>query len=156
VFVAFLATTLPAAAFVQLLARILPPPAAGTAQPASALTITVTAVSVAFAVAQAVLPGPASAGCVGLAIPMAGAIELAVRGHEPAVVVSALFAGVFLTPAAYYIAIRFSSSLGGFARRRPIAALAALATGCALLAQALAIITHLADPSVDWRIITRL
>ena len=90
------------------------------------------------------MPGPKSAGCVGLAIPMAGAVALAVRGFEPAVVVAGLFAGVFLTPAAYYIAIRYSLSLRGYARRHPFTALLAGAAGTALAGQALRILTRLA------------
>jgi hypothetical protein len=153
VFVALVVTTVAGAAFVQLLARFLPPPAANAGPVASVLTATVAGVSVAFAIAQAILPGPRSAGCFGLAIPMVGAIALAFRGLEPAAVVAALFAGVFLTPAAYYLAIRFSIRLGGFARRRPFTALVAAALGTLFLVQALRMITHLADPAIDWRIL---
>jgi hypothetical protein len=146
VFVAWFATSIGATALVQLLARVLPPPSAA-APPAVALTLTVAGVSLAFAVAQAVLPGPRSSGCAGLAIPMLGAVLLAARGHEPAVVVSALFAGVFLTPAAYYIAIRLSVSLRGYARRRPLAAVTIGALGTFALVQALRLLIHLVAPS---------
>ena len=145
VFVALVATSVAGVALAQVLARLLPPASAGAPPSAAALTITVAAVSLAFAVAQALLPGPASAGCVGLAIPMAGAVALAVRGFGPAVVVSGLFAGVFLTPAAYYIAIRYSFSLRGYARRHPFTALLGAAGGSVLVVQALRILTRLAD-----------
>ncbi len=151
VFAAFVVTTVPAVVLVQLLARILPPPP-GASPPAAALTVVVSCVSLAFAIAQALLPGPQSSGCVGLAIPMAGAVTLAFQGQEPAVVVSALFAGVFLTPTAYYLAIRFSFALRSFVRRRPITALLAAAFGSVLLLQALLLVTHLADRSIDWRL----
>jgi hypothetical protein len=151
VFVALLVTTAVGTGLVQVLARILPP-AADASPPAVALTATVACVSLAFAVAQALLPGPKSAGCAGLAIPMIGAVALAVRGHEPAIVVSALFAGVFLTPAAYYIAIRFSVALRGYARRRPLRASVAGLLGTLLLVQALRIVLHLSDPAIDWRV----
>ena len=132
VFVALIATSVAGVALAQALARLLPPASAAAPPPAAALTVTVAAVSCAFALAQAALPGPKSAGCVGLAIPMAGAVALAVRGFEPAVVVAGLFAGVFLTPAAYYIAIRYSLSLRGYARRHPFTALLWGAAGTAL------------------------
>ena len=143
VFVALLATTVAGSRSPRCSPASFRQPA-GASPPAVALTMTVAAVSLAFAVAQAVLPGPRSAGCVGLAIPMVGAVALAVRGFGPAVVVSALFAGVFLTPAAYYIAIRFSLSLRGYARRHPLTALLAAAAGAALAGQALRILTRLA------------
>ena len=144
VFVALIVTTVAGAALAHVLARLLPPASAGP-PPSGALTVTVAAVSTAFALAQAVLPGPKSAGCVGLAIPMAGAVGLAVRGFGPAVVVSGLFAGVFLTPAAYYIAIRYSFALRGYARRHPFKALLGAAAGSVFAAQALRILTRLAD-----------
>jgi hypothetical protein len=145
VFVALIATSVAGVALAQVLARLLPPAAADSPPPAAALTITVAGVSIAFALAQAVLPGPKSAGCVGLAIPMAGAVALAVRGFGPAVVVSGLFAGVFLTPAAYYIAIRYSLLLRGYARRHPFRAVLGATAGTALAAQALRLLTRLAD-----------
>lgn len=128
VFVAWLATTVAGVVLVQVLAAFLPPPASPDApSPAAALALTTALTAAAFAVAQALLPGPKSAGCAGLAIPMVAALTLAVRGFEPAAVVSVLFAGVFLTPAAYYLAIRLSFRLRGYARRRPIVAIAAAA-----------------------------
>jgi hypothetical protein len=151
VFVAFVVTTVAGVALALVLARMLPPPP-GTPPPAVSLTVVVAAVSLAFAVAQAVLPGPRSAGCAGLAIPMVGAIALAVGGAEPATVVAALFAGVFLTPAAYYLAIRFSGPLRGSARRRPIVALVAGGLFTLLLLQALRLLAHLADRAIDWRL----
>jgi hypothetical protein len=90
-------------------------------------------VSVAFAVAQAALPGPRSTSGFGLAIPLAGAIALAFRGLDPAAVVSALFVGVFLTPAAYYLALRLSLPLDGLLRHRPFTALLGVAVGLLLL-----------------------
>jgi hypothetical protein len=151
VFVAFIATTFAGGACAQVLARMLPPPP-GTPPPAVTLTMVVASVSLAFAVAQAVLPGPRSAGCAGLAIPIVGAMWLAVGGYEPATVVAALFSGVFLTPAAYYLAIRFSRPLGGVARRRPLAALVAGGLATLLLLQALRLVAHLSDPAIDWRL----
>ncbi len=141
-FVAWVTTTAGGVAFVQALAAVLPPAAAeGAPSAAVPLTLTVVFVSLAFAAAQAILPGPKSAGCAGLAIPLAGAVTLAVRGLAPSAVVSALFAGVFLTPVAYYIAIRFSIRLRGFTRRRPVAALLAAALSIAVLVQALRVLT---------------
>jgi alpha-D-ribose 1-methylphosphonate 5-triphosphate synthase subunit PhnI len=61
------------------------------------------------------------------------------------VVVSGLFAGVFLTPAAYYIAIRYSVSLRGYARRHPFKAALGAVAGSALAVQALRLLTRLAD-----------
>ena len=55
-----------------------------------------------------------------------------------------LFAGVFLTPG-LYIAIRYSLSLRGYARRHPFKAVLGAAAGGALAAQALRLLTHLAD-----------
>lgn len=150
VFVALVTTTIAAGALVHLLVRLLPPSAAEPA-PAATLTVAVACVSLAFAGAQAVLPGPKSAGSAGLAIPMIGAIVLAVRGLDPAAVVSTLFTGVFLTPAAYYVAVRYTRSLRGYARRRPLTALTALVAGGLFVVQALRIVTHLADPAIAWR-----
>jgi hypothetical protein len=145
VFVAWLATTAGGVALAQALAAVLPPPAAGSAPPAAVpLTLTVLFVSLAFGVAQAILPGPKSAGVAGLAIPMAGAIALASRGLEPAAVVSALFTGVFLTPTAYYIAIRLSIGLRGFTRRRPFVALLVGAAGSAVVVEAVRVLTRVA------------
>jgi hypothetical protein len=153
VFVALLVTTAAGTVLAHLLARVLPPAAAGGPPAAAALTVTVACVSLAFGFAQTVLPGSRSAGCAGLAIPMIGAITLAIGGHEPAIVVSALFAGIFLTPAAYYIAIRFSVALRAYARRRPFVAMPAGVVGALLLVQLLRVITHLADPAIDWRLV---
>jgi hypothetical protein len=152
VFVALIATTIAAVGCVQLLARILPPAATEGSQPVAVpLTLTVLFVSVTFAVAQAILPGPRSTGVFGLAIPLAGAIALAFRGLEPAAVVSALFVGVFLTPTAYYVAIRLSLPLAGSLRRRPFVSLAFAAFGTLLLLQAARWVTFLADRAVGWR-----
>ncbi len=100
-------------AFARWLPPKLPP---GVPLPAVPLTISIFYVSMAFALSQAILPGPKSAGCLGLLIPLSTATALAARGLSPSVVVGALFAGVFLTPAAYYIAIRLSFRLGGLLR----------------------------------------
>jgi hypothetical protein len=154
VFVALVATTTAGVAAVQVLAALLPPPAAeGSPPTAVPLTLTVLFVSLSFAVAQAVLPGPKSAGCLGLAIPLAGSVALAFRGLDPAAVVSALFVGVFLTPAAYYMAMRFSFPLGGLLRRRPIASLLCAAAGALFLLQAVRWLTSLADGAArfPWR-----
>jgi hypothetical protein len=154
VFVALLATTAVGVAAVQILAAVLPPSAAvGSPSPAVALTLTVLFVSLSFAIAQAVLPGPKSAGCFGLAIPLVGALALAFRGLDPAAVVSALFVGVFLTPTAYYMAIRLSFPLGGRLRRHPIASLVCAAAGAFILLQAVRWLTLLADRTArfPWR-----
>lgn len=150
VFVALAATAIPGIAAVHILARVLPPSAAGPPV-AVPLTLTILFVSVAFAAAQAILPGPRSTGCFGLAIPISGAVALAFRGVEPAALVSALFVGVFLTPAAYYIAIRLSFWLRGLHRRRPLLTILAAAVGMLALLQAARLLTHLADRSVGWR-----
>lgn len=147
VFVALVATAIPGIAVVHVLARVLPPSAVGSPPAAVPLTLTVLFVSLAFAVAQAILPGPRSTGCFGLAIPMSGAIALALRGVEPAAIVSALFVGVFLTPAAYYIAIRLSFPLRGLLRRRPVATLLVGAIAALLLIAAARLFTFLADRS---------
>jgi len=154
VFVALLATAIPAVAAVQVLAALLPPSAAeGSPPTAVPLTLTVLFVSLAFAAAQAILPGPKSTGCFGLAIPLAGAIALASRGLDPAAIVSALFVGVFLTPAAYYTAIRLSFSMGGLLRRHPVVSLLCAAAGTLLLLEAARWLTLLADRSarLPWR-----
>jgi hypothetical protein len=154
VFVAFLATTAVGVAAVQILAAVLPPSAAdGGQSQAAALTLAVLFVSLSFAVAQAVLPGPKSTGCFGLAIPLAGAVALAARGLDPAAVVSALMVGVFLTPTAYYIAIRLSFSLGGRLRRHPIASFVCAAAGAFILLQAVRWLTLLANRTarLPWR-----
>jgi hypothetical protein len=153
VFVALVATAVVGIGLVHVLARVLPPSTATGSPPAAVpLTLTVLFVSLAFAVAQAILPGPRATGCFGLAIPMSGAIALALRGVEPAAIVSALFVGVFLTPTAYYIAIRLSSPLAGLFRRRPLATLLAAAVGMLMLLQAARLLTCLADRSFDWRL----
>jgi hypothetical protein len=103
-------------------------------------------------VAQAILPGPRSTGCFGLAIPMSGALALALRGVEPAAVVSALFVGVFLTPTAYYIAIRLSWPLGGLLRRRPLVTLLGAVVGMFVLLQAARLLTFFVDRSIAWRL----
>jgi hypothetical protein len=147
VFAALVATTFGGVALALGVALAWPPApvAPGSAAPASALTRTVVAVAVAFAVAQAALPGPRSAGCAGLLIPLVGALTLALRGHDPATVASALIAGVCLTPAAYYLAVRYSSALRGFVRRRPFSALTAGGLIVLLLVLALRLMTRLAD-----------
>jgi hypothetical protein len=154
VFAALVATTVAGIAVVQLLAVLLPPPAAAGSPPAAVpLTLAVLFVSLAFAVAQAALPGPRSTGAFGLAIPLAGAIALALHGLDPAAVVSALFVGVFLTPTAYYMAIRLSFPLAGQLRRRPFASLAVGAAGTFLLWQAVRWLTLLGDRTArfPWR-----
>jgi hypothetical protein len=154
VFVALVATTTAGVAAAQILAALLPPSAAeGSPPTAVPLTLAVLFVSLTFAVAQAVLPGPKSAGCLGLAIPIAGSIALALRGLDPAAVVSALFVGVFLTPAAYYLAIRLSFPLGGLLRRRPVVALLCAAVGTFVLLRAVRWLTLLADRTdrFPWR-----
>ncbi len=146
VFAAFLVTALAGVVAAQIPAALLPPPVSH-ASPATAapLTMNVFFVSMAFAVAQAALPGPRSTGWFGLAIPLAGAIALAFRGLEPAAVVSALFVGIFLTPAAYYLAIRLSFPLGGLLRHRPLSSLVGAAVGLFLLLYAARWMTLLAD-----------
>ena len=146
VFVAFLSTAILGVAAVQTLAALLPPPAwEGSPATAVPLTLNVLFVSMAFAVAQAALPGPRSTGGFGLAIPLAGAIALAFRGLDPAAIVSALFVGVFLTPAAYYMAIRLSFPLAGLLRHRPFTSLLGAAIGLLLLFYAVREMTLLAD-----------
>jgi hypothetical protein len=149
VFVAFLTTAILGVAAAEILAALLPPPVS-EASPATAvpLTLSVFFVSMAFAVAQAVLPGPRSTGWFGLAIPLAGAIALACRGLDPAAVVSALFVGIFLTPTAYYLAIRLSFPLGGLLRHRPFSSLLGAAVGLFLLLYAARWMTLLADRAV--------
>jgi hypothetical protein len=120
-------------------------------QPAVPLTLCVVYVSVAFGFAQAILPGPKSTGCLGLLIPVTGAIALAVRGLDPSAVVGALVAGVFLTPAAYYLAVRLSFPLRGFARRRPLAAALGGAIGAAAVFEAARWLTWMADPATHGR-----
>jgi hypothetical protein len=154
VFAAFLATASLGVGAVHVLAALLPPPASeGSPATAVPLTLCVCFVSVAFAVAQAALPGPRSTGWFGLAIPLAGAMGLAFRGLDPAAIVSALFLGVFLTPAAYYMAIRLSFPLRGLLRHRPLTALFGAATGLCLLFYAVTWMTFLADRSArfPWR-----
>ncbi len=154
VFVAFLATTMAGVAAVQFLAALLPPPAAEASPPAAVpLTLTVFFVSLSFAFAQAVLPGPRSAGCLGLAIPLVGALTLAFRGLDPAAIVSALFVGVFLTPTAYYMAIRLSFPLAGLLRHRPLTSLLGAGVGTFLLLEAAGWLTLLADRTArfPWR-----
>jgi len=154
VFVAFLATATLGVAAVQILAALLPPPASdGSPATAVPLTLNILFVSMAFAVAQAALPGPRSTGGFGLAIPLAGAIALAFRGLDPAAIVSALFIGVFLTPTAYYMAIRLSFPLDGLLRHRPFTALLGAAVGLFLLLYAATGMTLLADRAsrFPWR-----
>ena len=154
VFVACLTTALLGVAAVQILATLLPPPASeGSPATAVPLTLSVFFVSIAFAVAQAALPGPRSTGWFGLAIPVAGAIALAFRGLDPAAIVSALFVGIFLTPAAYYLAIRLSFPLRGLLRHRPFTSLLGAAVTTFVLLQAARWITLLADRTArfPWR-----
>lgn len=152
VFVAFVVTTVAGLCLAHVLARLLPPsPPPGSPPAAAPLTLTVLFVSVAFAAAQAVLPGPTSTGVFGLAIPLAGAVTLAVRGVEASSVVSALFGGVFLTPAAYYVAIRLSFSLSGQWRRRPVGSSITAVAGAWLVWQAARLVTFLADRSTGGR-----
>jgi hypothetical protein len=154
VFVAFLTTAILGVAAVQVLAALLPPPASeGSPSAAVPLTLSVLFVSIAFAVAQAALPGPRSTGWFGLAIPLAGAIALAFRGLDPAAIVSALFVGIFLTPAAYYLAIRLSFPLRGLLRHRPFTALLGAAVGMFLLLYAVVWMTGFADREArfPWR-----
>jgi hypothetical protein len=154
VFVAFLTTAILGVAAVQILAALLPPQASeGGPATAAPLTLSVFFVSIAFAVAQAALPGPRSTGWFGLAIPIAGAIALACRGLDPAAIVSALFVGIFLTPTAYYLAIRLSFPLAGLWRHRPLTALVGAAVGIFLLLCAAGWMTLLADRSArfPWR-----
>jgi hypothetical protein len=154
VFVALVATTMAGVAAVQVLAALLPPSAAEGGPPTAVpLTLAVLFVSLSFALAQAVLPGPKSAGVFGLAIPLAGSVALALRGLDPAAVVSALFVGVFLTPTAYYVAIRLSFSLRGRIRRHPMASLLCAAVGTFILLQVVRWLTLLADRTArfPWR-----
>jgi hypothetical protein len=151
VFVAMVATAIVGVALVHVLAAVLPPQAdAGTRPPALPLTLAVLSVSFSFAIAQAALPGPRSSGWFGLAIPLAAGIALASRGLSPSAVVSPVFIGVFLTPAAYYIAIRLSFPLAGLARHRPLTALLAAAVLLALLYQAARWITFAADKAAGF------
>ena len=153
VFVAWVPTTVAGLAAAHALARLLSPYLPpGTPLPAVPLTLSVVSVSVAFAFAQAILPGPKSTGCFGLLLPLTGATALAFEGANPSAVVGALFAGVFLTPAAYYLAIRLSFGLGGFARRRPTTSLLGGAAGMAAVYWAARWLTWLADPASHGRI----
>ena len=152
VFVAWVLTTVAGLAAAHALARWLPPGLPpGTPLPAAPLTLCLVYVSLAFAFAQAILPGPKSTGCLGLLAPLTGAIALAVRGLNPSAVVGALFAGVFLTPAAYYLAVRLSFALRGFVRRRPVAGLLGGATGAAAVFEVARWLTWLADPASHGR-----
>jgi hypothetical protein len=151
-FAAWVVTTLAGLVVVHLLARWLPPKLPpGTPLPAGPLTLSVGYVALAFAFAQALLPGPKSTGCLGLAIPLTGATALAVRGLSPSAVVAALFAGVFLTPVAYYLAIRWSFSLAGLLGRRPLVALTGGAVGAGLVLGVARWLTFLADPASHGR-----
>jgi alpha-1,2-mannosyltransferase len=156
VFVSLVATASVGVGVVHAVARMLPPagvqPGAVTAWP---LTLTTLFVCVSFAVAQAILPGPRSVGYAGLAIPLAGATTLAIRGLDAAVVVAALFTGVFLTPAAYYVAIRLSGRLSGMLARRRTASLLWGLLGLLVLVQGARLGTYMADPSFDWWVTTR-
>jgi len=82
---------------------------------------------------------------------LTGAIALAVRGLNPSAVVSALLAGVFLTPAAYYLAVRLSIRLRDLVRRRPLAGLLGGAIGVAAVFEIVRWLTWLADPASHGR-----
>jgi hypothetical protein len=152
VFVAHVAATIAGVGCVQVLGAVLPPAAAEGSPPAAvSLTLAVLFVSVAFAAAQSILPGPKSAGCFGLAIPVAGALALAFRGIEPGAVVAALFVGVFFTPAAYYLAIRLSFTLAGCLRRHPVVSLLVGVIGTLAVLQAARWLTFLADRTARGR-----
>jgi hypothetical protein len=152
VFVAWVLTALAGLAAAHALARWLPPGLPpGTPPPAAPLTLCVVYVSLAFAFAQAILPGPKSTGCVGLLVPLTGATALAVQGLNPSAVVGALFAGVFLTPSAYYLAVRLSFSLRGLVGRRPLVALLGVAFGVAAVFEMARWVTWLADPASHGR-----
>src|SRR5512140_490203 len=87
VFVAWVVTTVAGLAAAHALARLLPPQLPpGTPLPAVSLTLCILYVSLAFAFAQATLPGPRSTGCLGLLVPLTGAMALAVRGLAPSAV----------------------------------------------------------------------
>ncbi len=152
VFVAWALTTIVGLAAVHALARWVPPRLPpGAPPPAVALTLCVVYVALAFAFAQAILPGPKSAGGLGLLIPLTGAAGLALRGLNPSAVVGALFVGVCLTPAAYYLAVRLSFPLRGLVRRRPFAVLLGGAIGAAAVFEAARWLTRLADPASHGR-----
>ncbi len=152
VFAAWAVTTIAGLAVAHALARWLPPqPPPGTPLAAVPLTLCVVYVSAAFAFAQATLPGPKSTGCFGLLIPLTGATALAFRGVPPSAVVAALVAGVFLTPAAYYLAVRLSFPLGGLVRRRPFTGLFGGAIGMAAVYGTARCLTWLADPATHGR-----
>ena len=154
VFVAFLTTAILGVAAVQVLATLLPPPVSEASPPTAVpLTLSVFFVSMAFAVAQAALPGPKSTGWFGLAIPLAGALALAFHGLDPAAIVSALLVGLFMTPAAYYLAIRLSFPLRGLLRHRPFSSLLGVVVGMFLLLYAARWMTFLADRAgrYPWR-----
>jgi hypothetical protein len=148
VFVSWVATTVAGLLAVHGLARWLPPQLPpGTPLPAVPLTLSIVYISLAFAFAQAILPGPKSTGCLGLIIPLTGATALAVRGLNPSAVVAALFTGVFLTPVAYYVAVRWSFPLAGVLRRHPVAGLLGGAVGAGLVLEVARWLTLLWDPS---------
>ncbi len=152
VYVGWVLTTIGGLAVAHALARWLPPalpPAAP--QPAAPLTLCVIYVSLAFACAQSLLPGPKSTGCLGLLIPLTGATGLALRGLNASAVVAALFAGVFLTPAAYYLAVRHSLGLRGLLRRRPLTAMLCAVIGAAAVFLAARWLTWLGDPATHGR-----
>ena len=152
VFAAWVVTATGGLVAVHAFARWLPPwLPPGVPLPAVPLTVGMLYVSLAFAFAQAALPGPKSAGCAGLLIPLSAAVAMAVRGLGPSAVVGTLFAGVFLTPAAYYLAIRLSFPFGGLLRRRPLVALLAGAAGTALVVVTARWLTWLADPATHGR-----
>ncbi len=152
VFVAWVLTTVAGLAAAHALARWLPPQLPpGSPLPAVPLTLCVVYVSLAFAFAQAILPGPKSTGCVGLLIPLTGVTALAVHGLNPSAVVGALFTGVFLTPAAYYLAVRLSFPLRGLVRRRPLVGLLGGAIGVAGVFETARWLTWLADPGSHGR-----
>lgn len=146
VFVAFIATTMAGVvAVLAIAALVLPAGPAGSPPTAISLSRAVLLVSLSFAAAQAVLPGPKSAGCFGLAIPLAGAVVLAYRGLSPSAVVSALLVGVCLTPAAYFLAVRLSFPLGGLLGRRPVSTVAAAAAAILILLEIVRRLAVLAD-----------
>jgi hypothetical protein len=152
VFVAWVLTAIAGLAVAHAFARWMPPDLPpGTPLPAVPLTLCVVYVSLAFALAQAILPGPRSTGCFGLLVPLTGASALAVRGLNPSAVVGALFAGVFLTPAAYYLAVRLSFPLRGLARRRPLVCLLGGAIGAAAVFEVARWLTWVADPASHGR-----
>jgi hypothetical protein len=151
-FAAWTLTTIGGLIVVHLLGRWLPPPPSpGDALPAAALTLAVLYVSTAAAVAEALLPGPRSTGGLGLLIPLTAAVALAVRGLSPSAVVAALFGGVVLTPASYFLAIRLTFPLRGRLRRHPVSTVLAGALAAVAVFEAARWLTWLADPATRGR-----